>query len=127
LQVQKITKLDTILTTGGGMVAEENTRATERLPWKDIPDAWAEKGTCPVCGAKPLKAVHLPDLPDYFLCTKCELSFELETNFKAIRVKNIPEKLSLDRTSHFALLFKKSAGVDSRKGWPGSTSNITFR
>jgi rubredoxin len=68
-----------------------NTR--ELLPTQDIPDAWAEKGTCPACGAKPLKAVHLPDLPDYFSCPKCELSFELETSCKAIRIKNIPEKL----------------------------------
>jgi hypothetical protein len=75
------------------MVVEENRRVPELLPRKEIPDAWAEKGTCPACGAKPLKVVHLPDIPDYFLCTKCELSFELETKLKAIRVKNIPEKL----------------------------------
>ena len=75
------------------MVVEESTRVCELLPRKEIPDAWAEKGACPACGAKPLKVVHIPDIPDYFLCPKCELSFELETNCKAIRVKNIPENL----------------------------------
>ena len=75
------------------MVVEENKKMPDFLPRKEIPDAWAEKGICPACGAKPLKVVHLPDIPDYFLCTKCEMSFEVETNCKAIRVKNIPEKL----------------------------------
>lgn len=75
------------------MVVEENKKTPDFLACKDIPDAWAEKGTCPACGAKPLKAVHFPDIPDYFSCPKCEMSFEVETNFKAIRVKNIPEKL----------------------------------
>jgi hypothetical protein len=75
------------------MVIEDNKKMPDFSALKDIPDAWAERGTCPACGAKPLKVVHFSDIPDYFLCSKCEMSFEVETNFKAIRVKNIPEKL----------------------------------
>jgi hypothetical protein len=75
------------------MVVEENKKAPELSPLKNIPDAWAEKGQCPACGAKPLKVVHFPDIPDYFSCTKCDMSFEVEANCKAIRVKNFPEKL----------------------------------
>ena len=55
------------------MAVEENARAREFMPIKNIPDAWAEKGQCPACGAKPLKVVHFPDIPDYFSCTKCDM------------------------------------------------------
>lgn len=74
-------------------MVNENMQERELIARKEIPDAWGARGICPACGAKPLKVVHSPDLPDYFLCPKCELSFEAEINLKAIRVKNVPEML----------------------------------
>ncbi len=74
------------------MLVNDNRKAPDFLPRKDIPDAWA-RGRCPACGAAPLKVIHLPDSPDYLLCAKCEMSFEVETNGSAIRLKNIPEQL----------------------------------
>ncbi len=58
----------------------------------DIPDQWASNGRCPACGAKPLKVMHLPDLPDYLTCPKCEVSFEVENGGRAIRVKYLPDR-----------------------------------
>jgi hypothetical protein len=74
------------------MIVEDNRKTGDFLPRKDIPDAWA-KGRCPTCGTAPLKVIHLPDSPDYLLCAHCEMSFEVETNGGAIRLKNIPEQL----------------------------------
>jgi len=76
------------------MVVEDNQSKTpERLPLKQIPDAWATSGRCPACGAAPLQLVHLASPADYLLCPRCELSFEVEQNAGNIRVKNIPDGL----------------------------------
>jgi hypothetical protein len=75
------------------MVIDDNRKRTDLSPRKDIPDAWALKGLCPLCTQPFLKVVHLPGNPDYLLCSPCELSFEVELNNGPIRLKNIPEKL----------------------------------
>lgn len=63
------------------------------IPRFEIPEAWANSGHCPACGAAPLKAAHFPDLSDFLICSRCELTFEVAANVGLIRVKNIPEKL----------------------------------
>jgi hypothetical protein len=59
----------------------------------EIPDSWAKNGHCPGCGAAQLKVTHLPDLPDYLSCTKCEIAFEVENEGRYIRLKYIPDAL----------------------------------
>jgi hypothetical protein len=66
---------------------------SEVTPRKGIPEAWAKTGHCPACGALPLQIVHTSDAPDYLLCPKCELSFEVAENASLIRIKNLPESL----------------------------------
>src|SRR5689334_3171190 len=76
------------------MVLQETPGQTpERMPRKEIPDAWAGSGRCPACGAAPLKVVHLPSPADYLICPACELSFEVELNGGNIRIKNVPDQL----------------------------------
>ena len=69
----------------------DNSSSTPKPKW-EIPDAWAANGRCPVCGAQRLKAVHLPNFPDYLNCAGCELSFELEDGGGHIHVKYLSDK-----------------------------------
>ena len=75
------------------MVVDDNRKRTDLFPRKDIPDAWAARGRCPLCASATLKVVHLPEYPDYLLCPPCELAFEVEMTAGIIRLKNIPEQL----------------------------------
>lgn len=72
---------------------DNQSQPPDRIPRKQIPDAWGTSGRCPVCAAAPLQVVHLPSPADYLICPKCELSFEVEMNGGNIRVKNVPEQL----------------------------------
>ncbi len=63
------------------------------MPKRDIPDGWAKNGRCPACGAAGLKVTHLPDMPDYMSCPKCEISFEVENGGRYVRLKYIPDAL----------------------------------
>jgi hypothetical protein len=71
----------------------ETGKQPDPIPRFEIPDAWASSGHCPACGAAPLKASHFPDLPDFLVCSQCELTFEVAANAGLMRVKNFPEKL----------------------------------
>lgn len=75
------------------MVVAENQEAPKITVRSDIPDSWGANGHCPACGAVPLEVIHIPDLPDYMICRKCELSFELADNASQLRVKNLPDNL----------------------------------
>jgi hypothetical protein len=58
-----------------------------------IPESWAAKGNCPLCGAMPL--LHRPTLEaDQLACPKCDLAFEVEDGGPHIRVKQLPAQVS---------------------------------
>jgi hypothetical protein len=71
----------------------ENSTQNNPQARSEIPDIWGQNGHCPVCSAKPLYVRHLDSGPDFLLCQKCELSFEVAQSGGNIRVKNIPEDL----------------------------------
>lgn len=73
------------------MSAQGNQQEEELTPRRDIPDAWAGNGHCPICGAGGLSLVHLAGYADYFVCRHCELSFEVEQGGKLVRLKHIPD------------------------------------
>ena len=74
------------------MAAQERKPVPPSAPKWEIPDIWAKNGRCPVCGASSLKVTHLPDLPDYLACARCEISFEVENDGMRMRVKYLPDK-----------------------------------
>ena len=71
----------------------ENDTQSNPQARSEIPDIWGQNGHCPVCNTKPLYVRHLDSGPDFLLCQKCELSFEVAQTGGNIRVKNIPEDL----------------------------------
>jgi len=71
----------------------QDNKPSTPTPKRDIPDSWAVNGRCPSCGAAGLKVTHLPDMADYMACPKCEISFEVETGGRYIRLKYIPDAL----------------------------------
>lgn len=71
----------------------ENSTQNNPQARSEIPDLWGQNGHCPVCGAKPLYVRHINSGPDFLLCQKCELSFEVAQSGGNVRVKNIPEDL----------------------------------
>lgn len=71
----------------------QESKPTTPMPKRDIPDGWAKNGRCPACGAASLKVTHLPDMPDYMTCAKCEISFEVENGGRYVRLKYIPDAL----------------------------------
>ncbi len=74
------------------MQSQENRPSTP-LPRRDIPESWVKNGRCPACGVANLKLTHLPDIPDYLTCTKCEISFEVENGGRYVRLKHVPDSL----------------------------------
>ncbi|MCX6078738.1 MAG: hypothetical protein NTW32_04315 [Chloroflexi bacterium] len=75
------------------MVVDDNRKRTDLQPRQELRDDWATKAQCPLCTTLTLKVIHLQNGPDYFLCSHCELSFEVEQSTGIIRIKNIPEQL----------------------------------
>ncbi|HNC07056.1 MAG TPA: hypothetical protein PLX14_00030 [Anaerolineales bacterium] len=74
----------------------------ELTPRRELPDSWSGS-RCLACGEKALKVIHLPDIPDYFICSKCEISFEVDTSGRMVRVKVIPDRYE----AADAILYKK--------------------
>ncbi len=68
-------------------------RPSTPMPRREIPESWVKNGRCPACGAANLKLNHLPEIPDYLLCAKCEISFEVENGGRYIRLKYVPDEL----------------------------------
>jgi hypothetical protein len=73
------------------MSGQTGQQEAELTPRRDIPDAWAGNGRCPICGASGFSVVHLAGYADYFICRHCELSFEVEQGGKLVRLKHIPD------------------------------------
>jgi hypothetical protein len=59
-------------------------------PRMQIPEVWAAKMSCPVCGSRPLGVFHPAGQADRFVCQSCETSFELENNGTRIRFVTLP-------------------------------------
>jgi hypothetical protein len=63
-------------------------------PREHIPDTWAHRGSCPVCGrAKSLAVLHKHNAPDQFVCEYCNAAFELPADGSQIRLMVLPEIL----------------------------------
>ncbi len=52
----------------------------------EIPDAWAEKGHCPICNKTTLYVAHPTGQPDQLACVSCSCSFEIEADGPNIRL-----------------------------------------
>jgi hypothetical protein len=71
----------------------QESKPSNPMPRRDIPESWVKNGRCPACGAVGLKVTHLLDIPDYLSCTKCEISFEVENGGRYVRLKHVPDEL----------------------------------
>jgi hypothetical protein len=71
----------------------QDSKPSNPIPRRDIPEGWASNGRCPACGAAGLKVTHLPDMADYMSCAKCEISFEVENGGRYVRLKYVPDAL----------------------------------
>jgi hypothetical protein len=54
-----------------------------------IPDDWALKVRCPVCGGAPLKIFRQDGKPDQMSCERCRCAFELEESSNRIWFKSL--------------------------------------
>lgn len=63
-------------------------------PRDHLPDSWAHRGPCPVCGqAKSLAVLHNHSAPDQFVCERCNAAFELNAGGSQIRLMVLPQAL----------------------------------
>jgi hypothetical protein len=62
-------------------------------PRFEIPDAWAGKGRCPLCGASGLQVRHVSGAPDQMTCIRCRAAFEVEQDGARIRLTDVPLRL----------------------------------
>lgn len=63
-------------------------------PRDHIPDSWAHRGPCPVCGqTKSLAVLHKQKTPDQFVCERCHVAFELNVGGSQIRLMVLPKAL----------------------------------
>jgi hypothetical protein len=58
-----------------------------------IPDAWAAKGHCPVCGGTPLQLRH-ELAADQLACGRCGAAFEVEDGGPRIRIQRLPARIA---------------------------------
>ncbi|NPV87681.1 MAG: hypothetical protein HPY45_16910 [Anaerolineae bacterium] len=63
------------------------------LPRATIPDDWALKSRCPLCGAAPLHVHREPDLPDRLACARCGSAFLVEQGGSRICFTDLPAAL----------------------------------
>jgi hypothetical protein len=90
----------------------------EPQPRFEIPDAWAGKGQCPICGAPGLAVRHLPGAPDQMTCARCQASFEVEQNTSHIRLTGVP----LPALSPLVGAWLTMAEVMQRAGSPSAST-----
>ena len=48
-------------------------------PRPTLPDTWAEKSHCPICGMIPLWVLHQQSAPDEMNCPRCGTAFQVDT------------------------------------------------
>ena len=108
------------------MQNQENKPSTP-MPRRDIPESWVKNGRCPACGAANLKLTHLPDVPDYMSCAKCEISFEVENGGRYVRLKHVPDELEfVDEILHNRWVeASKLAGIIAKRRPPVQEKTVT--
>ncbi|MCX6034699.1 MAG: hypothetical protein NTV38_06955 [Chloroflexi bacterium] len=62
-----------------------------------IPDAWANKGCCPLCAASKMQVQHQSAGPDQLRCAACGVVFELELDSARLHVTHWPDSFALLR------------------------------
>ena len=67
------------------------TQTDNPNPKMKLPEIWAEKMSCPVCGDRPLGVFHPTGHADRFACGSCATSFELEEAGKRLRFVTLPQ------------------------------------
>jgi hypothetical protein len=67
------------------------TQMDDSQPKAQIPETWATKMSCPVCGSRPLGVFHPTGQADRFICQSCETSFELEDIGTRVRFVTLPQ------------------------------------
>ena len=117
------------------MGTNQNTSTTAQTPKWDLPDAWAKSGHCPACGATNLKVTHLPDMPDYLSCARCQVSLEVENGGRFVRLKYIPDRYEfadaqlhnrwVEAASLSAILNKARPEAHEEKTIPPSTQMLS--
>jgi hypothetical protein len=55
-----------------------------------LPDEWAAKGRCPICGAGPLHLKPGLEVADQLACARCGTAFEVEDGGPHIRLTHLP-------------------------------------
>ncbi len=70
------------------------TQTDNPNPKMKLPESWAEKMSCPVCGERPLGVFHPTGHADRFACSSCETSFELEDGGKRLRFVTLPQGIT---------------------------------
>jgi len=81
-------------------------------PKMQLPEAWAEKMSCPVCGSRPLGVFHPTNHADRFACGTCETSFELEDAGKRLRFVTLPQGMTPWMRGQWVLLDEALAAFE---------------
>ena len=81
-------------------------------PKMQLPELWAEKMSCPVCGSRPLGVFHPSNHADRFACGSCETSFELEDAGKRLRFVTLPQGMTPWMRGQWVLLDEALAAFE---------------
>jgi ribosomal protein S27AE len=81
-------------------------------PKMQLPETWAEKMTCPICGSRPLGVFHPSNHADRFACGSCETSFELEDAGKRVRFVTLPQGITPWMRGQWVLLDEALAAFE---------------
>lgn len=81
-------------------------------PKMQLPETWAEKMACPVCGSRPLGVFHPSNHADRFACGSCETSFELEEAGKRVRFVTLPQGVTPWMRSQWVLIEEALASFE---------------
>ena len=63
---------------------------TNFKPRPTLPDAWAEKSHCPICGMIPLWVLHQQTAPDEMNCPRCGTAFQVESSGRYLFLTQTP-------------------------------------
>jgi hypothetical protein len=89
-------------------------------PKMKLPENWAEKMVCPVCGSRPLGVFHPTGHADRFVCGSCETSFELEDAGKRLRFITLPKGVTPWMRGQWVILEEALAAFEVFKNEQGS-------
>jgi hypothetical protein len=66
---------------------------SEIKPRQNIPDAWAERGRCPLCATPGMHVLHPATGADQLQCAACGVAFEVEDGGARLHVCHWPDSL----------------------------------